>query len=97
MMITLAQSGTEEEDRQPLSSVIWNTQVSDNFKSPPLSAFDGKTDPTENITAFNTQVAIIRAVDPLKCKLLSGTLKEAALCWYIGLNRLSTTGYLDIS
>ncbi|MCI64312.1 hypothetical protein A2U01_0085570, partial [Trifolium medium] len=41
--------------------------------------FDGKSDPSEHLMAVGTQTAIIEAAEHLKCKLLSGTFKDAAL------------------
>ncbi|WJX84068.1 hypothetical protein P8452_66678 [Trifolium repens] len=45
--------------------------------------------------AVGTQTAIIGAAEHLKCKLLSGTLKEAALRWYINLPKNSIENWLD--
>ncbi|MCI01455.1 gag-pol polyprotein [Trifolium medium] len=45
--------------------------------------------------AVGTQLAIIGAAEHLKCKLLSGTLKEAALRWYMGLPNNSISSYED--
>ncbi|MCI53227.1 hypothetical protein A2U01_0074473, partial [Trifolium medium] len=42
-----------------------------------------------------TQTSIIGAEEHLKCKLLSGTFKDAALRWYMNLPRNSITGYAD--
>ncbi|KAK2449364.1 hypothetical protein QL285_008566 [Trifolium repens] len=66
-------------DSQPLTQALWDARVPENFKTPHLPTFDGKTDPSEHLMAVGTQTAIIGAADHLKCKLLSGTLKEAAL------------------
>ncbi|KAK2391050.1 hypothetical protein QL285_064544 [Trifolium repens] len=66
-------------DSQPLAQDLWDARVPENFKTPHLPKFDGKTDPTEHLMAVGTQTAIIGAAEHLKCKLLSGTLKEAAL------------------
>jgi hypothetical protein len=45
--------------------------------------------------AVGTQTAIIGDADHLKCKLLSGTLKEAALRWYMNLPKHSIENWLD--
>jgi hypothetical protein len=45
--------------------------------------------------AVGTQMALIGAAEPLKCKLLSGTFKDAALRWYMNLSNHSITGYTD--
>ncbi|KAK2427854.1 hypothetical protein QL285_026409 [Trifolium repens] len=79
-----ADKGNDEDedeiiDSQPLAQTLWDARVPENFKTPHLSAFDGKTDPSEQLMAVGTTTAIIGAADHLKCKLLSGTLKEAAL------------------
>ncbi|MCI42139.1 hypothetical protein A2U01_0063375, partial [Trifolium medium] len=81
------------EDSQPLTQALWETQVPPNFKIPHLPTFDGKTDPLEHLMAVGTQTSIIGAEEHLKCKLLSGTFKDAALRWYMNLPRNSITGY----
>ncbi|KAK2427354.1 hypothetical protein QL285_025937 [Trifolium repens] len=45
--------------------------------------------------AVGTQTAILGAEEHLKCKLLSSTFKEAALCCYMNLPKNSITGYQD--
>jgi hypothetical protein len=82
-------------DSQPLAQTLWDARVPKNFKTPHLPAFDGKTDPSEHLMAVGTQTAIIGAADYLKCKLLSGTLKEAALRWYMNLPKNSIEGWMD--
>ncbi|KAK2442661.1 hypothetical protein QL285_013838 [Trifolium repens] len=85
----------EINDSQPLAQALWDARVPENFKTPDLPTFDGKTDPSEHLMAVGTQTAIIGAADHLKCKLLSGTLKEAALRWYMNLPRNSITDWSD--
>ncbi|GAU50470.1 hypothetical protein TSUD_137230 [Trifolium subterraneum] len=88
MIETDSEEDTPEES-QPLSQALWDTQVPPNFKIPHLPTFDGKTDPLEHLMAVGTQTSIIGAEEHLKCKLLSGTLKDAALRWYMNLPRNS--------
>ncbi|MCI26369.1 hypothetical protein A2U01_0047564 [Trifolium medium] len=45
--------------------------------------------------AVGTQTAIVGASEHLKCKLLSGTFKDAALHWYMNLPKNSTENYAD--
>ncbi|XP_045791812.1 uncharacterized protein LOC123886548 [Trifolium pratense] len=45
--------------------------------------------------AVGTQTAIINAPEHLKCKLLSGTFKDAALRWYMNLPKNSIESYAD--
>jgi hypothetical protein len=85
----------EIEESQPLAQALWDAQVPANFKIPQLPSFEGKTDPLEHLMAVGTQTAIIGAEEHLKCKLLSSTLKDAALRWYMNLPRNSITGYAD--
>ncbi|KAK2368694.1 hypothetical protein QL285_081871 [Trifolium repens] len=85
----------EMNDSQPLAQTLWDARVPENFKTPHLPTFDGKTDPSEHLMAVGTQTAIIGAADHLKCKLLSGTLKEAALRWYMNLPKNSIESWLD--
>lgn len=60
-----------------------NDIVTPNFKLPLLDTYDDKKDPQEHLTAFDTQMAIIGSHETLMCKLLSGTMKEAALRWFV--------------
>ena len=85
----------EINDSQPLAQALWDARVPENFKTPHLPTFDGKTDPSEHLMAVGTQTAIIGAADHLKCKLLSGTLKEAALRWYMNLPKNSIESWTD--
>jgi hypothetical protein len=82
-------------DSQPLAQALWDAKVPKNFKTPHLPTFDGKTDPSEHLMAVGTQTAIIGATYHLKCKLLSGTLKEAPLRWYMNLPKNSIESWLD--
>ncbi|GAU48567.1 hypothetical protein TSUD_137520 [Trifolium subterraneum] len=82
-------------ESQPLRQSLWDSKVPDNIKSPHLPTFDGKTDPVEHLMAVGTQTAIIRAPEHLRCKLLSGTLKDAALRWYMNLPNNSIESYAD--
>ena len=68
-----------------------------NFKAPSLSSYDGKSDPVEHITVFNTRMAVVGAADSLKCKLLAGTLCDASMWWYMNLPRFSIVGYQDMT
>ncbi|GAU33301.1 hypothetical protein TSUD_279790 [Trifolium subterraneum] len=80
---------------QPLRQSLWDSKVPENFKSPHLPTFDGKTDPVEHLLAMGTQTAIIGAPEHLRCKLLSGTLKDAALRWYMNVPNNSIESYAD--
>ncbi|GAU45985.1 hypothetical protein TSUD_401250 [Trifolium subterraneum] len=82
-------------ESQPLRQSLWDSKVPDNFKSPHLPTFDGKTDHVEHLMAVRTQTAIIGAPEHLRCKLLSGTLKDAALRWYMNLPNNSIESYAD--
>ncbi|MCH88351.1 zeon1 gag protein [Trifolium medium] len=82
---------------QPLSQVLWDAKVPDNFKTLHLPSFDGKTDPLEHRMVVGTQTAIIGAAEHLKCKLLSGTLKDTALRWYMNLPNNSIGSFKDFS
>jgi hypothetical protein len=72
----------EITDSQPMSQALWDVKVPDNFKTLHLPSCDEKYDPSNHLMAVGTQTTIIGATDHLKCKLFSGTLKEATLRWY---------------
>jgi len=42
-------------------------------------------------------MAITGAMESLKFKLLLGTLKDVALCWYMNLHWYYITGYTDFA
>ncbi|GAU16859.1 hypothetical protein TSUD_368080 [Trifolium subterraneum] len=82
-------------ESQPLRQSLWDSKVPENFKSPHLPTFDGKTDHVEHLMPVGTQTVIIGAPEHLRCKLLSGTLKDAALRWYMNLPNNSIESYAD--
>ncbi|KAK2392509.1 hypothetical protein QL285_065861 [Trifolium repens] len=95
-----ADKGNEDDedeinDSQPLAQALWDARVPENFKTPHLPTFDGKTDPSEHLMAVGMQTTIIGAADRLKCILLSSTLKEAVLRWYMNLPRNSIADWAD--
>ncbi|PNX76427.1 gag-pol polyprotein [Trifolium pratense] len=61
----------------------------------PSPSFDGKTDPLEHLMVVGTQTAIINALEHLKCKLLTGTFKDASLLWYMNLPKNSIESHAD--
>lgn len=83
----------DQPEPQPLSTEIRNIPIPEGFKSPSLSSYEGKTDPMEHATSFNTRMAVLRAPDSLKCKLLARTLTDAALRWYMNQPRFSIISY----
>jgi hypothetical protein len=85
----------EITDSQPLSQILWDAKVPENFKTSHLSTFDVKSDPSEHLMTVRTQTTIMGATDHMKCKLLSGTLKEAALRLYMNLPKHSIKSWLD--
>lgn len=48
----------------------------ENFKPPSLLSFNGKMDPQEHIIDINNQMAIVGALDSLKCKNMVETKEE---------------------
>lgn len=83
----------DDPEPQTLSAEIWGAPVPENFKPPHLSSFDEKSDPMEHVTTFNTRMAVAEEPDSLKCKLMAGTLSDAALRWYMNLPRFSIVSY----
>ncbi|GAU35259.1 hypothetical protein TSUD_323960 [Trifolium subterraneum] len=51
--------------------------------------------PVEHLMVVGTQTAIIGAPEHLRCKLLSETLKDATLRWYMNLPNNSIESYAD--
>ncbi|GAU24687.1 hypothetical protein TSUD_322950 [Trifolium subterraneum] len=86
-------SGTQNHGTVTLQNA--EAKVPDYFKSPHLPTFDGKTGPLEHLMAVGTQTAIIGGPEHLRCKLLSGTFKDAALRWYMNLPKNSIENYVD--
>ncbi|XP_039687900.1 uncharacterized protein [Medicago truncatula] len=86
----------DEPEPQPFSAEIWNAPVPENFKPPHLPTFNGRGDPSEHVTVFNTRMSVYGVADSLKCKLLAGAFADAALRWYMSLPRFSIVGYQDM-
>jgi len=73
------------KNHQPLSQEICDTFVLVTIKPLNMEKFDGKMDPLEQLMALGTLMEILGAPEPLKCKLLSDTLKDVTLIWYMNL------------
>lgn len=76
---------------------MWDAPYSNNFKSTPLVIFDRDSNPYKYVTTFNTRMVIIGTRVSLECEVLSRTLEESHLAWYMNLSRLSITTYHDLS
>lgn len=81
----------DEPEPQPVSAEIWNAPVLEGFKSPSLSSYDGKSDPVEHVTSFNTRMVVLMAM------LMAGTLFDVALCWYMNQPRFSIINYPNMT
>jgi len=86
----------DDPEPQALSTEIWVAFVPENFKPPHLSSFDGKSDPIEHVTTFNSRMPVVGAADSLKCKLLARTLTDATLRLYMNLPPFSIQSYQDM-
>lgn len=76
----------EKEIMDPyhLSDEIWEAPIPEGFKHSSLENFDACSDADKYVSSFiKVQMAIIRAHDSLKCKLLSRTFRDAALWWHM--------------
>lgn len=59
------QAVVDELRNQSLTDVVMIDVIQSNYKPPPLEPYDGKRDPQEHLTTFNTQMSIIGASETL--------------------------------
>lgn len=81
---------------QPVSEVVWEEGITEDFRLSPLTVFDDLTDHEQHIRAMDEQAGALGDMDTLKCGLTLGTLKDEAPDWYMSLPRASVSGYPDL-
>lgn len=75
---------------------IWGTHVLEVWKPHSLAKFDKCSDLYEHVASINTQMAIIGALDSLKCKLLSITFRDDVMWLYMVIPRASIACYQEL-
>ena len=74
-----------ENSSPPCTNQVMNPPLSDNFRIPPISSYDGKGDPIIHIEDFQTHPSFYNILDETACQVFSSTLKEEAHKWFNGL------------
>lgn len=59
--------------------------VPQRFREPTIESYDGSGDTHGNVAAFQTQMFIDEGDNTVNCKMFVRTLKDVALCWFIGI------------
>nr|KYP71971.1 hypothetical protein KK1_011255 [Cajanus cajan] len=80
-------------DFRPFSEAIEAETIPRDHRIPQVEPFDGTQDPSQHLTNFRAQMLICGRSMEVRCKLLMGTLKKAALDWFSGLPDRSITDF----
>ncbi|RRT45462.1 hypothetical protein B296_00029969 [Ensete ventricosum] len=70
--------GESSKGGSPFTPKIQGKPLSAMFRLPTLEPYDGNGDPTENIAAFRTQMALYDMFDALMCRAFPTTLRGPA-------------------
>ena len=86
-----------EDDEMPFSEYIISVKLPRGFKPPiDMKPNDGNSDPQEHTNAFKSRMALAGALDLVRSRIFSITLKEAALKWFNSLPSRSIYKFLDL-
>lgn len=82
---------------QQLLEGIQVVVVPHHFREPIMTSYDGSGDLHNHVSAFQTTMLISGGDDVASCNMFTGTLKDVALCWFIGLPPRSIANFEDFS
>ena len=80
----------------PFSQEILDAPIPNTFKGP-KAIFTGMEDPEGHLTAFHTQMVLVRGSDAARCKLFMSTLTGMAMDWFISLPSGHITSFQQLS
>ncbi|KAK8705059.1 hypothetical protein V6N13_048668 [Hibiscus sabdariffa] len=89
--IYLSQSSRRYKN-EPLSINILEHRVPTSFKVPNLM-YNGKRDPQNHLSHFLNHIDLFGALNQVKCRTFSMTLKDSAQAWYLQLPTNSISNF----
>ncbi|RWW36996.1 hypothetical protein BHE74_00057942 [Ensete ventricosum] len=85
--------GESSKGGSPFIPEIQDKPVPTNFQLPVLESYDGSSDPSEHIMAFQAQMALYDTSDSLMCQAFPTTLRGLARLWYNRLRPSSISSF----
>ena len=80
----------------PFSQAFMDAVIPATFVGP-KAIFTGVEDPEAHLTAFHTQMMLVRGSDAVQCKLFMSTLVGKAMDWFISLPDGHVTSFAQLS
>ncbi|XP_068503530.1 uncharacterized protein [Phaseolus vulgaris] len=80
----------------PFAQEILDATIPNTFAGPKV-IFTGMEDPEAHLTAFHTQMLLVRGSDAARCKLFMSTLTGMAMDWFISLPNDHITSFQQLS
>ena len=74
----------------PRTNQVLNPPLSDRFRIPPISSYDGKEDPFIHIEDFQTHPSFYNLSDGVACQVFPLTLREEAREWFDNLDSIDS-------
>ncbi|PNX85795.1 hypothetical protein L195_g041869, partial [Trifolium pratense] len=92
------QESDEDDPRCPLTRDILRAPIPKGFERPPtLSAYDGLTDPDDQIASINATMDFLTVSGAIRCRLFPTTLRKGAMAWYHSLAPQSVSSWRDLA
>lgn len=73
------------------------TKIPWNFQVPNIKPYEGKSDPEEFLTLFNSRMMLLKASKGVKCKTFPCLLEKYALSWFSNLPRGCLRSHEDLT
>ena len=74
----------------PCTNQVQDPLLSDKFRIPPISSYDGKGDPFIHIEDFQTHHSFYNLPDGVACQVFPLTLTDEAREWFDNLNSIDS-------
>ncbi|VFQ76141.1 unnamed protein product [Cuscuta campestris] len=81
----------------PFSRRIMSCPLPDNFKTPQVKAYNGTTDPQDQLARFRANVVMYAYPEEIKCRCFLATLEGQACEWFHKLPKGSIDRWSDLA
>ncbi|XP_074298168.1 uncharacterized protein LOC141628987 [Silene latifolia] len=100
MSLPMEMAAPESYADSPFTDDIATVALPKGFNVPPMTLFDGTTDPCDHISQFKQKMMVTAATRASKeacmCKGFGSTLTGAALQWFVGLPNGTISSFADL-
>ncbi|XP_043693134.1 uncharacterized protein LOC122643585 [Telopea speciosissima] len=102
MKIAALEKGTTPEEsfrlgQHPFTVELMRDELLKGFKPPTFEAYDGKVDPNDHISYFNSMMTVYGGSDVVSCHSFPTSLKGPAALWFAKLKPNSIQSFTELA